>query len=66
MKASIMYTENGHLRGRPANAGDWGSVEAHICGRRVPGCVQTTEEASSMDWDLALGRDLTPEDTSVT
>jgi phytanoyl-CoA hydroxylase len=66
MKATIRNKASGRFRGGPKGMGDWGSVEAHISGRQVEGCVKTTVENESLDWDVALDRELRIEEVSVT
>ena len=57
MKATIQHSGN---RPRiPEGTEHWGTPEMYICGRQLPGCVQTTLEKDSMNWDRALGRTLT-------
>jgi len=65
MKATIQRTEKRKNRMRPPSAQDWGSVEAYICGRSYPGCVQTTPEEYSLKWDKAIGRTLTEDEIRV-
>ncbi len=64
MKATIRHIKNTQwvLEGTQ----HWGTTEMYICGQQVPGCVQTTPEKESMDWDKALGRTLTEDDIRVS
>ena len=64
MKATIQHT--GNRQRIPEGAEHWGTPEMYICGRQWPGCVQTTLEKDSMDWDGALGRTLTEGDIRVS
>ena len=64
MKATIQHTEN---RPRiPEGTEHWGTPEMYICGQQLPGCVQTTLEKDSMDWDRALERTLTEDDIRIS
>ena len=64
MKATIQHTGN---RPRiPEGTEHWGTPEMYICGRQLPGCVQTTLEKDSMDWDRALERTLTEDDIRIS
>ncbi len=64
MKATIQHSGN---RPRvPAGTEQWGTNEMYIGGRQLPGCVQTTLEQDSMDWDRALERTLTADDIRVS
>jgi phytanoyl-CoA hydroxylase len=65
MKGTIQPTERNQNRKVNLAAQNWGSQEAHICGRLYPDCVQTTPEENCMDWDKALGRTLTEEEIRV-
>ena len=63
MKATIQHTGN---RPRiPEGTEHWGTPEMYICGRQLPGCVQTTFEKDSMDWDRALERTLEEDDIRI-
>ena len=66
MKSTIRHTGSGTAghRQKILDLG-WGTPEAYICGRQMPGCVQTTPEEESMNWDKALGRTLTEEDIRI-
>ena len=44
----------------------WGTIEMYICGRQLAGCVETTPEEESLDWDRALRRALTEEDIRIS
>jgi len=63
MKATIQHS--GNRQRIPAGTEHWGTPEMYICGRQWPGCVQTTLEQDSMDWDSALGRTLTQDDIRI-
>ena len=64
MKATIQHTGN---RPRiPEGTEHWGTPEMYICGQQLPGCVQTTLEKDSMDWDRALERTLTEDDIRIS
>lgn len=64
MKATIQRTGN---RPRiPKGEEQWGTPEMYICGEQWPGCVQTTPEQDSMNWDRALGRGLTEDEVRVS
>ena len=64
MKATIQHTGN---RSRiPEGTEHWGTPEMYICGRQLPGCVQTTFEKDSMDWDRALERTLIEDDIRIS
>lgn len=64
MKATIQHTGN---RPRfPEGTEHWGTPEMYICGRQLSGCVQTTLEKDSMDWDRALERTLTEDDIRIS
>lgn len=64
MKASIQYIP-GMMRVFEG-AEHWGTTEMYVCGKQVSGCVQTTPEEKSMDWDRAVGRSLTEEDIRIS
>ncbi len=64
MKATIQHA--GNRQRIPEGAEHWGTPEMYICGRQLPGCVQTTLEKDSMDWDKALERTLTEDDIRVS
>ena len=65
MKLSMQPTEYLRNRRAPAAAQHWGTPEAYICGRQYPGCVQTTSEQNSLNWDRALGRTLAEDDIRI-
>lgn len=65
MKSTIRCTERGQRYRRPAAMGDWGSVECYVSGRQYDGCVRTSLEEESLDWDAALGRELREDEIKV-
>ena len=66
MMATIRHKAAWFFRGGPKRMGDWGTVEAYIHGRQIDGCVKTTSEEASLDWDAAVGRDLKAEEVRVS
>ena len=64
MKATIRHIKN--KQWAPEGTQHWSTPEMYICGRQLPGCVQTTPEKESMDWDKALGRTLTERDIRIS
>ncbi|NKB68117.1 MAG: hypothetical protein GKR89_13730 [Candidatus Latescibacteria bacterium] len=59
MKATTRPTAQYETRNKASAEQSWGTPDAYICGQSYPGCVPTTPEEKSMNWDRALGRDLT-------
>ena len=63
--ALIRLTESDQLCRRTELIGDWGSLESSVSGQQIDGCVITTPEESSLDWDFVVGRHLRKYEVSI-
>ncbi len=64
MKATIKHIRSNNNE-RPKARDGWGSSECYVCGSQLSGCVETTDEEKCLDWDAAMGRELTEEEITV-
>lgn len=64
MTSTTGHADAGQSGRRPKGMGDWGTVEAYVSGQAYSGCVKTTSETESLNWD-AVERLLT-EDVMIS